>query len=165
MQPEDVFILLKIAAARSCDWTPEHLSFETGHSIPEIEASIKRLTEARLLRSTFRPDPDVLKKFLLLDLPKKFPVTPGKLTKGILTGAKQAPYFTVGLPYTSIWVWPHEDGKDWGFEIKPLSPHCCFAVKNDKNLRDLLAIAETLRVAGQEARIWAEFSLKQSGLF
>ncbi len=165
MQPEDVFILLKIAATKSCEWTPEQLSMELGHSISEVEASIQRLIKFELLRSTYRPDPDAFKKFLLLDLHKKFPVKPGKLTKGTLTGAKQAPYFTVGLPYTSIWVWPHEDGKDWGFEIKPLSPHCCFAVKNDRNLRELLAIAETLRVAGQDARIWAEFSLKQTGLF
>ena len=165
MQTEDVIALLKIAAIGSCDWTPAQLSLELGHSVAEIEASIKRLTDAQLLRSTFRPDPDSLRKFLLIDLHKRYPVTPGKLTRGILTGAKQAPYFTVGLPYTSIWVWPKENGPDWGFEIAPLSPHCCFAAVNDKKLRELLAITETLRVAGQEARIWAEYSLKQIGLF
>ncbi|MES2525556.1 MAG: hypothetical protein V4598_00655 [Bdellovibrionota bacterium] len=165
MQSEDVLVLLKIAAIESCEWTPAQLSYELGHTVAEIEASLKRLTDKKLLRSTFRPDPDLFKKFLLMELPKLFPVKPGKLTRGILTGAKQAPYFTTGLPYTSIWVWPSENGKDWGFEIAPLSPHTCFAAFNDRKLRQLLAIAETLRVAGQEARLWAEFSLRQIGLF
>ncbi len=165
MQSEDVLVLLKIAAIKSCEWTPEQLSLELGHTLQEVEASLQRLTKAQLLRSTNKPDPDVLRKFLLLDMPKLFPVKPGKLTRGILTGAKQAPYFTMGLPFTSIWVWKKENGPDWGFEIAPLSQHCCFAALNDRKLRELLAITETLRVAGQEARIWAEYSLKQIGLF
>lgn len=165
MRPEDVFILLKIAVLGSCDWTPFQLSLELGHSPEEIESSVERLLAAKLIRSTRRPDPDAFKKFLIMDLPQKFSTRPGGLTRGLLTGAKPGMFFTGNLSYTSIWVWPDKDGPDWGYAIDPLSPHCCFAALQDRKFRTLLAITETLRVAGKEARVWAEMSLRQNGLF
>lgn len=165
MRPEDIFVLLKIAVIGSCEWTPFQLSIELGHSQSEIEGSIERLLSANLLRSTRRPDPDAFKKFLLMDFPDKFRTQPGKLTRGMLTGAKPGMFFTGTLPYASIWVWSKKDGPDMGYEIEPLSPHCCFAALNDSRFKKVLGITETLRVAGKEARLWAEMSLRQNGLF
>lgn len=165
MHPEDVIVLLKIAAIGSCDWTPFQLSLELGHSLGEVEASLDRLYKSGLLRSTSLPDPDALRKFLLIELPDRFPATPGKVTRGMLTGARPSHYFALEMPFTSIWVWSKENGPDWGLEIPPLSPHCCFAAMNDRRLRKLLSITETVRVGGPEARAWAEISFRQCGLF
>lgn len=160
-----MIILLKIATIKSCDWTPYQLSLELGHTPEEIELSIERLKTNKLIRHTHRPDPDALKNFLLMDMPELFPASPGQITRGMMTGAKATNFYGVDLPYTSIWVWPLEDGPDIGFEIIPLSPHCCFATLHDRKLRQYMGIVETLRVGKQKARTWAEVSFRQSGLF
>lgn len=166
MRPEDVLVLLKIAVVENCEWNAELLSFELGHSVTEIEASLRRLKTSKLLRSSNQPDPEALKRFLLKDLPELFPAAPGKQGRGILTGAKPDNYHvTADLPYTSIWIWSTVDGQDMGFEIPPLSPHCCFAALNDQRLRKVLAITETLRVSGHKAQVWAELAFRQIGLF
>lgn len=165
MEPNDVLVILKIAAAGHCEWTPESLALELGLEALEIEASLERLKSEGILAPTGRPDRERLKRFLLIELPERFPAKPGKLARGHLTGAKQGPYLGMDLPYTSIWVWPQENGPHWGFSVKPLSPHCCFAVRNDGRLRKLLSVTETLRISGKEARLWAEVLFRQFGLF
>lgn len=165
MEAEDVFILQKIIAAEGFNWTPEFLSHELDYTVPEIERFLVKLRKFELLSSSNKLHVQNVKKFLLQELPKLFPAKPGSLGRGTLTGAKPGHYFCVGLPYTSIWIWPHEDGQDVGYEISPLSPKCCFAVLQDEKLKKILAITETLRVAGSEARSWAEQSFKQIGLF
>lgn len=164
MRPEDVLVLLKIAVIESSDWTPYALSLELGYSEEHILESIARLKEAGLLQMN-RPHTQKLKKFILEELPERYPVVPGKLTRGMYTGFSAQAGYSFGVPRTSTWVWPKEDGQDWGQEIEPLSPNCCFAVLQDRKLKDVLSIIETLRVKGQDARIWADVLLRQNGLF
>lgn len=164
MQSEDVLILLKIAVIDSSEWTPYELSIELGYSEEYILASISRLKEAGYLQKN-RPHIQKLKRFILEDLPELYPASPGKLTRGLYTGFSAQAGFSFGVPRTSTWVWPKEDGQDWGQEIIPLSGNCCFAVLQDRKLKEVLSIIETLRVKGHEAKIWAEVLLRQNGLF
>jgi hypothetical protein len=165
MSGEDIFILLKILAIRNHDWTPVELSYELDTPLSQIEHTLVRLKKEDLLHSDNRPDYHRVKDFLLQDLPVLYPARPGKLSQGILTGAKPGSYFCIGLPYSSIWVWPHEGGPNIGYEIEPLSSKCCFAVYQDQRLKEILAITETLRVAGANAQVWAQESFKQIDLF
>ncbi len=165
MESEDVFILQKIIAIGNGDWSPELLALELDQSSSRIAKAIDNLRHAKLLDSHHRFIPENTKNFLLKDLHRYFPARPGKLGRGILTGAKPGTYFCVGLSYASIWIWPLENGPDLGYEITPLSSGCCFAVTQDVRLKKILAITETLRVAGPEAQEWAEYSFKQNGLF
>lgn len=165
MESEDIFVLQKIIAIDNYDWSADFISYELDLPISRIERSLDRLRESSFLDSNLRTNKHLTKLYFLNDLHYQFPARPGKLGRGILTGAKPGTFFCVGLPYTSIWIWPKENGPDLGYEITPLSPGCCFAVQQDEKLRKLLAITETLRVAGPSAREWAKHSFKQIGLF
>lgn len=165
MEAEDVFILQKILAVEGFNWKVEDLSRELDVESAKIEECLFNLKEAKLISVNNQIQKKKVEKFLLTDLPRLHPASPGKLTRGTLTGAKPGTYFCVGLPYTSIWVWPHEDGSDIGYELKPLSPKCCFAVLQDERLKKILAITETLRVSGDKALDWAQKSFRQIGLF
>lgn len=164
MLSEDILVLLKIAVIDSSEWTPYELSLELGYSEDHIHDSLTRLNKAGLL-SMNRPHQQRLKKFILDEIPEKYPVKPGKLTRGMYTGFSAQAGYSFGTPRNSTWVWPKEDGKDWGQEILPLSANCCFAVLQDRKLKDVLSIVETLRVKGEDAKIWAEVLLRQNGLF
>lgn len=164
MQPDDILVLLKIAVIESSEWTPYQLSLDLGYSEELIIESLVRLEKAGHLKDG-RPDQSRLKKLILEDVPEKFPATPGKLTKGMYTGFSAQAGFSFGVARPSTWVWPKEDGQDWGQEILPLSGQCCFAVLQDRKLRDVLSIVETLRVKGDDAKVWAEVLLRQNGLF
>lgn len=156
LNPEDVLVLLKLAVMRSCTWDLETLSFETGHTCAELSESISRLQGSGFLDLDNSVFISRLKDFLINDLHELFPASPGKLTRGTLTGAKPSTFLDSQLPYTSIWVWENADGPDQGFEITPLSPQCCFAALNDGKLKQLLAVTETLRVVGEKARPWGK---------
>ena len=160
LSSEDVLVLLKLAAFETYLWRLNIVSKELGFSTFEVLNSIKRLRENGLLVAhNDYIDLEKFKTFLLYDIQNLFPTTPGPIVQGTLTGANPGAYFAIGLPYDSIWVWPNPDGQDSGFEIKPLSPQCCYAALNDKNLKHLLAITETMRVAGDQAREWAAAEL------
>jgi hypothetical protein len=102
-----------------------------------------------------------VKKFILFDVHELFPTKPGRLTTGTLTGAKPGLFLKSDLPYASIWVWPNHDGQERGYELIPLSPHCCFACLNDPLLKEFLAVVETMRVIGPMAREWSRERLEK----
>jgi hypothetical protein len=156
IKSEDVLVLLKLAVWKDFNWDLELLAEELGHSPFEIRSSLIGLHRLGLVdKSSDKIRMEEFKKFLIFDLNSLFPVQPGDITKGMSTGAKPGRFFSMGLPYTSIWVWPNPNGMDQGYEIKPLSPHCCFAALTDPRLRHLLAVTETMRIVGAKARLWA----------
>lgn len=155
IKSEDILVLLKIAAHPKMKLDLEIMSSEIGHSISEVSESLRRLQSFGFFDLEGKIILSYVKKFLIFDLHDLFPASPGKLTQGMLTGAKPGTFLDPHLPYTSIWVWPNSGGTDHGFELTPLSPHCCFACLNDSRLKDLLAVTETLRVVGKEARLWS----------
>lgn len=155
IKPEDVLVLLKIAAHNNERWDAVTLSQELGHTPEEVAEAMRRLQSFGFFDLDGKIILSYVKKFLIFDLHDLFPAIPGKMTKGLLTGGKPGTFLDPHLPYTSIWVWPHDNGSDHGFEIIPLSPHCCFACLNDSRLKDLLAVTETLRVVGKDARLWS----------
>lgn len=165
METQDIFILLKICAIHPGFWSAEDLPKELLMTPDQIQKSLKELRLQNFLDEELKPVIPSIKALLLEEIYRLYPVKPGKLARGFLTGAKPGNYFTGPLPYTSVWVWPEEDGKDWGYEITPLSPTCSFAVRQDRRLREILAITETIRVKGPEAKDWARESFKRIGLF
>jgi hypothetical protein len=160
MKSEDVLILLKIAATRGLPWTEDYIASETGHEVAEVKRSLETLRTSRLIVNNQLRDEE-FKDFILFRVHNIFPARPGEIVRGICTGAKPGQFFTGNLPYTPITVWPYEHGKEMGYRIHPLSPHCCFAALNDPQLRKLLAITETMRIVGREARPWAASELSR----
>lgn len=161
LKSEDVLVLLKLVAIEPFHKDLTFLSQELGHDPHEIINSLSRLRTSNLIEDkTHKVLIPNFKKFLYKNLHEQFQTTPGKITQGMLTGAKPDFYFAVGLSYTSIWVWPHPDYNHKGYEIQPLSSQCCFAAANDPRLRKLLAVTETVRVAGPKATAWAAIELE-----
>lgn len=161
LKSEDILVLLKLIAVEPFHKDLTFLSQELGHDPHEIINSLSRLRTSNLIEDkTHKVIIHNFKQFLFDQLHTQFPTSPGKLTQGMLTGAKPDFYFAVGLSYTSIWVWPHPDYPHKGYEIQPLSQQCCFAAANDPRLRKLLAVTETIRVSGLKARKWAETELE-----
>lgn len=161
LKSEDVLVLLKLIAVEPYHKDLSYLSLELGHDPSEIINSLSRLRSSNLIEDkTHKVRIPDFKNFIFNQVHQLFPTSPGKITQGMLTGAKPDFYFAVGLSYTSIWVWPNPDYPHKGYEIQPLSEHCCFAAANDPRLRKLLAVTETLRVSGRKARDWAEAELE-----
>ena len=162
MLSADVLVLAKIAVWNSFHWRPEELANELEITPEFLAESIERLRHARLLvKDSNKVSYSDFQDFVLFGLHYCFPARPGKISRGMLTGVKPGMFFTSGFPYTSITVWPHELGKHEGFEITPLAPFCYQAALNDSRLRELLAVTETMRVVGREARAWAAYELKK----
>jgi hypothetical protein len=158
----DVLVLAKIAVWNSYHWRPEELANELEITPEFLMESLDRLKLARLIhKDTHKVSYPDFQDFILFGLHYCFPASPGKITRGMLTGVKPGMFFTSGLHYTSITVWPHELGKHEGYEVVPLAPFCYQAALNDSRLRELLAVTETMRVVGREARAWAAYELKR----
>lgn len=157
LKSEDVLVLLKLIAVEPFHKDLTFLSYELGHDPSEIINSLSRLRTSKLIEDqTHKVLIPNCRKYLFNHLHEQFPTSPGKLTQGMLTGAKPDFYFAIGLSYASIWVWPNPNYPHKGYEIKPLSQQCCFAASNDPRLRKLLALTETIRVSGIKAKKWAE---------
>lgn len=157
---EDILVVLKMSSWNQKIWDLEFLSEELGMTVEHVKDSLERLNHSGLIQTSSRIiQYQELKEFMLHGLPYFYPTRHGELTVGMLTGAKDDKFFTTGLPYTSTSVWPNPNGKEKGFAIEPLSDKCCFAALNDSRLRQLLAISETLRIVGKNARDWARKEL------
>lgn len=152
----DVLVLLKLAVLNSCHFNKELLVHELGHSFEEITDSLNRLETFGLIDQNLKVRFQEFRYFILYCISYLFPARPGALITGRMSGAKTDHFFIRGTPETSILVWPDPFGQERGWEISPLSPQCGFAALNDSKLKRLLAVVETLRVAGSEARSWAD---------
>lgn len=161
LKSEDVIVLLKLATLNSIEIENEVLANELGHTLEEITQSVQRLFEFGLIDQHLKVRSQEFRYFILYSVSYLFPARPGPKTTGRMSGAKTDHFFVKGIPETSIFVWPDPYGQDQGWAINPLSPHCSFAALNDTKLKNLLAVVETLRVAGSEARLWAEAELSE----
>ena len=149
LKPQDIIIVMKILAKSEEPWSQGGLAIELGMSASEVNGSIKRSVLSGLLSKKDKKVKVVKKaieEFLVHGLKYVFPVERGEPTRGI-AAAYAAPVFAgefvLGddLPP----VWPHAEGEQKGFELKPLYKCVPFAVRNDPVLYDYLAIVDTLR--------------------
>lgn len=159
LRSEDVIVLLKLAVLGSCHFEKDLLVHELGHTSEEISNSLKRLETFGLIDHDHKVRMQEFRYFILYCVSYLFPAQPGALITGRMSGAKTDHFFVKGVPETSVLVWPDPYGQERGWEISPLSPQCGFAALNDSRLKRLLAVVETLRVAGSEARGWADVEI------
>lgn len=164
LKPQDVLLVLKLAALSGRPWTQVQLSSELGFSQGEVSSGLKRALRARLLVQDvggLRPASRMLVDFVLHGVPCVFVPDRGALTRGMPT-AEAAPVFEGLLAPTDqpVPVWPDPEGSVRGEAFSPLYRSAAWAARQDARLYDLLALVDGLRggrarvrnFAGQELR-------------
>lgn len=153
MRPQDVVILLKIIALGENKWFNKDLAFELGISNSEVSESLNRSLIGGLIQSDKRTVCcEELLEFLVYGLKYVFPAVEERLLRGMPT-AYSAPVLDDGYVIDDPYVWPSEDHSVKGIAIAPLYNTVPQACDDDKQLYDLLALADALRVSDQKEEV------------
>lgn len=160
MRPQDIVVLLKIAAFKQREWMGKDLSNGLFISQSEVSEALSRCVFAGLLA----PDRKTLMRqsfleFLQYGLKYCFPQKPGAMVRGIPTAHSAEPLAHQILsdePY----VWPSAEGTIRGQTIQPLYPSVPKACLHDPELYALLALVDALRVGKSREQELAFTELK-----
>ncbi len=146
MRPQDIVVLLKIAAKKNAPWMMKDLAAELKISPSEVSEAINRSMLAGLLAADKRSlMKSALLEFLLHGLRYVFPQHPGAMVRGMATAHSAKPLNAViqsDEPY--VWAWAKGDQR--GHSITPLHPSVPQACANDNDLYEILALTDTLRI-------------------
>ncbi len=145
MRPQDIVILLKIAVSPK-DWLAKDLSYALKISQSEVSEALNRSAQAGLLSADKRIlMKSALLEFLMYGIKYVFPQQPGALVRGMPT-AHSAPPLKQLINAGDVYVWPYAEGKLRGQAIEPLYRTVPKACSGDKDLYELLALTDALRV-------------------
>ncbi|MBU0764779.1 MAG: hypothetical protein KJ607_08090 [Bacteroidetes bacterium] len=146
MRPQDIVVLLKIISYKESEWNVRAISNDLFLSPAEITHSLNRCVLAKLLdtnkKEVYRNN---LYDFLTNGIMYVFPVRPGAIVRGIVTGSS-AVNIAEKLVSEDIYVWPYDDGNIRGQEIRPLYKNIPQAAERDSNLYELLCLIDMLRI-------------------
>jgi hypothetical protein len=147
MRPQDIVILLKITTLSGKEnWKMMELVKSLHLSQSEISESLNRSSLAGLIDYSKKKVMRLsLMEFLGHGIHYVFPQHPGALVTGIPT-AHSHPFMKKKIVSNEPYVWPDIDGSIRGQAIEPLAKSVVKAVKEDKELYKLLALADVIRV-------------------
>ena len=146
MRPQDIVVLLKIAAKKETPWMMKDLSIELGISASEISESLNRSAIAGLIAK----DKKRLMKLSIFDflahgLRYVYPQLPGARIRGVPT-AHAAPPLNQSIVSNEPYVWPYGEGTVRGESIEPLHPKVPEACLKDPAFYEYMALCDALRV-------------------
>lgn len=150
LKPQDIVVLLKLAASVDNNWTYQRLAVDLFISQSEIHAAIRRAVAAKLMSdatASGRPVRAALLEFLLHGVKYAFPPKRGELTRGLPTGHAAPPLnkVIVAGPNEPPPVWPYADGPIRGYALAPLYPTVPQAASGDARLYEMLALVDAIR--------------------
>lgn len=158
MKPQDVLVLLKMAAHPDRRFAQAELARELGMSVSEVNGSLSRSAAARLvLRAAprdWRPVTPALLEFLVHGLRYVFPAMPGEIVRGMPT-AWAAPPLDAEFARASEDlppVWPDAEGSVRGQAVAPLYRSVPKAARQDPILYELLALVDAIRIGRARER-------------
>lgn len=149
LRPQDILIALKVRLLEQRGlWNQLKLAHELGISPSEVAFSLERLKRHNLLNEDKKSiKRAALVEFLVHGLKYVFPGEVGAPARGIPTGVSFA-LKEMRVPEDRMIVWPDQDGKVRGSGLAPLYDTVPFAVKNDSDLYQLLALIDVVRLGG-----------------
>lgn len=160
MRPQDIVILLKIAAMPDDNWYLKDIASELSISPSEVSESIHRSKIAGLIDESGKKLRGMaLLEFLVFGLKYVFPEKPGYRTRGIPT-AHSAPPLDKIISSNDNYVWPSPEGNVSGYAIEPLYRTVPKSVSGDPKFYQLLALVDALRVGRARERKIAKEKLK-----
>ncbi len=139
----------------------------TGISKTEVGKSLKRSISAGIayydrknnLPRVSRP---IIYNFIIHGLKYVFPVSISLMTRGIPTSfASPALREHVETAGGLIYVWPDPEGKEMGQSIEPLFPSVPFAVRQDRQLYEFLALIDAIRLGNAREVKLAKIQLEK----
>lgn len=150
LKPQDVVILLKLAALGSQPWNYQRLAVELWISQSEVHAGVRRAVAARLMSdattASGRPIYPALREFLIHGVRYAYPPERGELTRGMPTGYAAPPLNKVIVqPNEPPPVWPYAEGTVRGYSFAPLFLTVPMAAQRDPKLYELLALVDAMR--------------------
>ena len=152
MRPQDVVILLKVAALGKSQWRSKDLAYSLNISASEVSESLNRSAIAGLLDKDKK---QLMRKsfmeFLEYGLKYVFPAIPGRITRGFPTAYSASP-LKKEIASNDKLVWPNPEGNVRGQSIMPLYPAAVKAVVNDTALYELLALVDAVRIGKARER-------------
>ncbi len=163
MKPQDVVILLKIASLKGVPFFQSDIAEELHISKSELSESLNRSVFAGLMMPDKRNVMNLgLIEFLKGGLRYVFPAEPGKKVKGIATAHSAPPLNKTIVSEKDVYVWPYAKGDKMGQAIEPLYKLLPEVAANDKELYELLALTDALRVGrAREKALAAELLEKK----
>jgi hypothetical protein len=161
MKPQDLLLMLKIISLGNKAWNQNMIATELCISQSEVSESTKRLKISGLLHSGGKQ----VMRFALIDFLQYavkyvFPVNPGAMVRGIATSHSAEPLKNE-IESNEKYVWSFAKGNERGQAITPLYPSVVEAVQKDKELYEILALVDALRVGKAREREIAITILKQ----
>lgn len=168
LKPQDCVVLLKLLAHPATDLSQRQLSSALGISLAEVNAGIKRLEEANLLRKDKQgklfPNVHAAEEFLIHAIKFLFPGKLGEYTRGTPT-AIAAPIFhdKIALGNDPIPVWPDAMGEARGVALLPIHPNLSKALRAnpDSAFQELLVLIDAIRSGRPRERNLATTLLKE----
>ncbi len=161
MRPQDIVILLKIAALKEKSWMAKELASSLYISASEVSESLNRSRRAMLIAA----DKKKLMKQNLLDflehgLRYVYPAEAGAIQRGMPT-AHSAPPLNNFISARESYVWPWAGGEARGQAVEPLHPGVPGACARDPLLYELLALTDALRLGRAREKTEAMDALRQ----
>lgn len=168
LKSQDCIVLVKLLAHPGVEWSQRALAKMLCISLAEVNAGIKRLGEAGLLRKDKQgklfPNIDAAAEFLVSSIKFFFPGKLGEYTRGVPTGIA-APLFhdKIALGNDPIPVWPDAIGEKRGVALAPIHPSIPKALREnpDQPFYELLVLVDVIRLGRARERNIAATILKE----
>jgi hypothetical protein len=149
LKPQDVVILLKLVAIGKAGWSFSTLSVELVMSPSEVHAGIHRAVAANLaVKIMDRVTPAVrsLEEFVTRGIRYVYVPDRGEITRGMPTLHAGPPLSMMLLPSNDPPpVWPDPEGDIRGQSFSPLYKSVPKAARQDRQLYELLVLADAIR--------------------
>src|SRR5262245_33810357 len=146
LKPQDVVVLLKLAARPDEDWSYPKLAADLSMSASEVHASVRRTTQAGLVAEATRSvNRQALLEFLVHAVKYVFPPERGGVTRGLPTSHAAPPlrsHFRSGADLPP--VWPDPEGTVRGEQLEPLYRSVPKAARADPLLYEWLALVDAV---------------------
>lgn len=160
LKPQDLLVLLKVAAHPPQRWTYAALGEALAMSASEAHASVKRALASGLAvapaRGEWSPVRPSLLEFMVHGVRYVWPASAGPVKRGVPTAFGTEPLASqLTAPAGEAPVWAHPTGSAKGPTLSPLyrtAPHAALA---DPALHRLLALLDALRAGRARERALA----------
>lgn len=160
LKPQDLLVLLKVAAHPPKRWTYAALGEALAMSASETHASVKRAVASGLAvapsRGEWSPVRPHLLEFVLHGARYVWPATPGPVKRGVPTAFGAEPLASqLAVAAGEAPVWAHPQGQSKGPTLSPLYRTAPQAALVDPALHRLLALLDALRTGRARERTLA----------
>jgi DNA-binding Lrp family transcriptional regulator len=168
LKPQDCMVFVKLLANPLAHWSQRDMAKMLCISLAEVNAGIKRLQDAGLLRKDKQgklyPNINAAEEFLVSGIKFFFPGRLGEYTRGIPTGIA-APIFhdKIALGNDPVPVWPDAVGERRGVALDPIHPSIPKSLREnpDNNFYEIFVLVDVIRTGRPREREMAEKLLKE----